>query len=224
MKMNIKALALDIDGTITDPTRKLCLSAAEAIRKVEKQGIPVIIVTGNILCFTMATSVLLGASGGLVAENGGVVISRDEVKVLGDYEKSKLAFDYLKSKEDVEKVGFSDLRVSEIALRRTVPVNQVKNTLKDFDIEVYDTQFALHLTDPQVNKGSSLELITGELGIKTRDIMAVGDSENDIDFLKVAGLKVAVANGDNELKKMADYVTTKKYGDGVKEAIERFIL
>ncbi len=220
----MKAIALDIDGTITDPSRKLCLSALKAIRKSEDMGLPVILVTGNILCFTMATSILVGASGGVVAENGGIIISKGEVKVLGDYEKTKVAYDYLQSQHEVEKVNFSDLRVSEIALKRTIPVDVVKETLKNFDIEVYDTQFALHLTDPQINKGSSLKLICQELGITTQDIMAVGDSENDIDFLKVAGLKVAVKNADQQLKDIADYVTDNSYGDGVFEAIERFTL
>ncbi|WP_394325454.1 HAD hydrolase family protein [Methanobrevibacter arboriphilus] len=54
--------------------------------------------------------------------------------------------------------------------------------------------------------------------------MAIGDSENDIEFLKVCGLKVAVANADKILKETADYVCKNEYGDGVKEAIEKFIL
>lgn len=220
----MKAIAVDIDGTITDGKRQICVSAINAIRKAEKAGIPVIIVTGNILCFTRATSVLLGTSGGLVAENGGVILSNSKMKVLGDIKKAEKAFDYLKSKHDVEKVQFSDMRVSEIALFRTIPEQVLKETLKGFDIEVYDTQFALHLTDPGVNKGSALKMVAQEMGIKPADIMAVGDSENDIDFLGAAGKKIAVANAENELKIMADYVTKKPYGDGVAEAIERFVL
>jgi phosphoglycolate phosphatase len=220
----MKAIALDIDGTITDSKRQVCISAINAIRKVEKIGIPVIIVTGNILCFTRATAVLLGTSGGLVAENGGVILSNQEMKVLGDIKKAEIAYDYLKSKHDVERVQFSDMRVSEIALFRTIPEEVLKETLKDFDIEIYDTKFALHLTDPAVNKGAALKMVAQEMGIKPQDIMAVGDSENDIDFLHSAGKKVAVSNAGTELKRIADYVTTKPYGDGVAEAIERFVL
>ncbi|HML06256.1 MAG TPA: HAD-IIB family hydrolase, partial [Methanobacterium sp.] len=124
----------------------------------------------------------------------------------------------------VEKVEFSDQRISEIAIRRTIDVNVVKNTLKDFDVEVYDTQFALHITDPKVNKGKSLETVAKDMGINLDEIMAVGDSENDLEFLEVAGFKVAVANADNELKENTDYVTSKPYGDGTAEAIEKFIL
>ncbi len=223
----IKAIALNIDGTITDHTRKVCISAIEAIRKAEDARIPVIIVTGNILCFTRAVSVFLGTSGGLVAENGGVILSKGQMKVLGDIKKAENAYNYLKTqaetREKVERVPFSEMRVSEIALFRNISENIIKDVLKGQDVEIYDTKFALHLTDPMVNKGSSLEIVANELGIKTKNIMAAGDSENDIDFLKVAGHKVAVANADIELKDMADYVTKKPHGDGVAEAIERFV-
>ena len=54
--------------------------------------------------------------------------------------------------------------------------------------------------------------------------MAVGDSENDEEFLKETGLKIAVANADDALKEMSDYTCKKRFGDGVKEAIEKFVL
>ena len=54
--------------------------------------------------------------------------------------------------------------------------------------------------------------------------MAIGDSENDEDFLKVVGLKVAVSNAEDKLKEISDYVCEKPYGDGVKEAVEKFVL
>ncbi len=42
---------------------------------------------------------------------------------------------------------------------RTDDVNIIKESLKNHDIEIYDTKFALHLTNPNVNKGSSLKIV-----------------------------------------------------------------
>jgi phosphoglycolate phosphatase len=220
----IKAVALDVDGTITDGKRRLCTSSIKAIHKTEKMGIPVIIVTGNIMCSTNMISILLGTSGGFVAENGGIIESCRGKKILGNIEKCQKAYEILKSKLDVEKVDYSDQRFSEIALTRDIPSDLVKESLKNVDVEVYDSKFAIHLTDPVVDKGSSLKIVAGDMGIKTSEILAIGDGENDIEFLKVAGVKVAVANADEELKSIADYVTEKSYGDGVEEAIERFLV
>lgn len=219
----IKAVALDVDGTITDKKRRLCPSALEAIQKAESDGISVIIVTGNILTFTRFISMLLGSTGGLVAENGGVIQCNGEEIVLGDIKKSQKAYEFLKTIYPVRKVEYSAERISEIALHRDMSSKLIKKALEDFDVEIYDTGFALHLTDPNVDKGSSLLKLLHEKGVNGEEVLAVGDSENDLDFLRVAGVKVAVANADPELKAIADYVTEKSYGDGVKEALERFL-
>lgn len=60
-------------------------------------------------------------------------------------------------------------------------------------------------------------------GFNIENVMGVGDGENDIDFLKEVGIKIAVANAEDELKEFADYVCEKPYGDGVQEAIEKFV-
>ena len=219
----IKALALDVDGTITDKSRRGCISAIEIIYDVETRGIPVIIATGNILCFTKTLSIFLATSGGIVAENGGIIESKGLRTVLGNFEKCQNAYNHLKSELPVEKVQNSQLRVSEIAITRKFPVNTVKDVLEGFDVEVYDSKFAIHITDPLVNKGSSVIKVAANIGVKPDEILAVGDSENDMEFLSAAGVKVAVSNANPELKDIADYVTTKPHGDGVKEAVERYI-
>ncbi|HHT19545.1 MAG: phosphoglycolate phosphatase [Euryarchaeota archaeon] len=220
----IKAIALDVDGTITDKKRRLCSNAVEAIQNVESMGIPVIIVTGNIFAFSKFLSMLLGTTGGLVVENGGVIQCNHDKIVLGDIKKCKKAYKHLKTIYPVKKVEYSMERLSEIALYRTVSTKLIKEALKDFDVEIYDSGFAVHLTDPEVNKGSSLIKLLRTKGIHSKEVLAVGDSENDLDFLKMVGVKVAVSNANPELKAIADYVTEKPFGNGVKEALERFVL
>jgi phosphoglycolate phosphatase (TIGR01487 family) len=219
----IKVLATDVDGTITNKSRRGCLSAIETIHRVEDMGIPVIIVTGNILCFTSALTTFLSTSGGIVAENGGVIEVNGKPEILGDYKLCNEAYEYLRAELPVEKVQNSNLRVSEIALTRKVPVTTIKKVLEDHPVEVYDSKFAIHITDPAVNKGSSLLKVAGALGFKPEEIMAVGDSENDMEFLSAVGMKIAVSNANDELKDIADYVAENAHGDGFKEAVERFI-
>ena len=57
-----------------------------------------------------------------------------------------------------------------------------------------------------------------------KNVMAIGDSQNDEDFLKEAGVKIAVGNAEDKLKNISDYVCKNQFGDGVAEAIEKFAL
>ncbi|MAS35724.1 MAG: hypothetical protein CL610_17070 [Anaerolineaceae bacterium] len=74
------------------------------------------------------------------------------------------------------------------------------------------------------SKGTALKALLKDLHLAPSQVMALGDGENDIEMLEYAGVGVAVANAEPILKKVADYVTTASYGEGVAEAIERYIL
>ncbi|KUK82308.1 MAG: putative hydrolase, partial [Pelotomaculum thermopropionicum] len=82
----------------------------------------------------------------------------------------------------------------------------------------------LEFSHPFATKGRALEFLARRFGVPREAIMAVGDSFNDLEMLEYAGLGVAVANGREEVQKRADFVTGAAYGDGVVEALEKFVL
>lgn len=220
--MGIRAVAIDIDGTLTDESRRLHLGAVKKIREVEARGIPVILATGNILCISEAASIFIGTSGALIAENGGIITFKSRAaKYLGDVTEVERAYDYLSKRLEVKKVARSELRRTEIAIYRTVDVERVRELLSKFHVEVVDTKFAIHIKDPKVNKGKALELIAEETGMGREHLVAIGDSENDRQILEYAGYSISV--GEEKLRDVCDYVTKKGNGVGGEEALERVL-
>lgn len=61
-------------------------------------------------------------------------------------------------------------------------------------------------------------------GLKSSEIMAFGDADNDIDMLKIAGIGVAMDNGTGGAKAAADYVTASVDDDGIEKALRHFRL
>jgi len=53
-------------------------------------------------------------------------------------------------------------------------------------------------------------------------MMAVGDSENDIEMLEAAGVGVAVANAPATTRSAADWVSEGTCGDGFVEAVKKY--
>ena len=212
-----KALAVDIDGTLTNKKRAINCRAVEALRKLK---IPVVLATGNISCFARAVAKMIGVSDIVICENGGVVrfsYDGDDI-VLGDKQKCLKALEILKKRFDVELLDV-EYRKSEVCLRRNFPIEEARKILPK-DVRIVDTGFAYHIIDADVSKGSALKFIADKLGLNVKDFVAIGDSENDIEMLEVAGFGVAVANADLKLKEVADLVTSKPNGDGVVEALE----
>lgn len=75
-----------------------------------------------------------------------------------------------------------------------------------------------------VSKGEALKTLCKSLNIEPEEVVAIGDSENDLSMLKFAGLGVAMDNGDELIKEYANYITDSNDKDGVAKVIEKFIL
>lgn len=60
--------------------------------------------------------------------------------------------------------------------------------------------------------------------VSLKDVCFIGDSTGDIEIMKIVGLSVCVGDGAKEAKKVADYVTKQKGGDGaVREVCDLII-
>lgn len=81
----------------------------------------------------------------------------------------------------------------------------------------------LEFTKAGVSKANGLRFLCEFLGVPTEASMACGDSENDLDILKAAGISVAMENAEDTVKKVCDYVTASCNADGVGHAIAKFI-
>lgn len=75
-----------------------------------------------------------------------------------------------------------------------------------------------------VHKGQGLAQLADRLGIGMDAVMAIGDSDNDLTMLRMAGLGVAMANAAPYIRDAADECTGSHAEDGVAQAIERYIL
>ena len=84
--------------------------------------------------------------------------------------------------------------------------------------------FYLEVMDRQVGKALALELIADHYGINRTEVMAIGDSFNDLDMIKWAGLGIAMGNAVEAVKEAADFVTFSNDEEGVTEALQRFVL
>ena len=62
------------------------------------------------------------------------------------------------------------------------------------------------------------------MNIKEENVMACGDSPNDMAMIKAAGLGVAMANAEEQVKDIADFITLSNEDDGVAYAIRKFVL
>lgn len=221
--LNIKAFAVDIDGTLTENGNGVIyLPAVSKMRFLERIGYRVFFVTGRSSVEAYVLSVFLGITRVAVGENGGVVSKGpSEHTILGNKDLCLKGYEILKQSLSVDiKPVFP--RLSEVVLQRTFDIEEGKNILKEngMKLDIVDSKYAFHINELGVNKARGLKLALEFLNIEPKEVVAIGDSETDIPVFRNCGLSIALGHSDDEVKVHANHVVDGKEGVGLCDAID----
>lgn len=109
--------------------------------------------------------------------------------------------------------------IKAMLLDEPARLREVHDTLTDWAKErvsmTISKPFFLEFMHKDVDKGATLHRLAGKLGIKKEEIVAFGDSFNDMTMLQYAGTGVAMGNAKEEVKRIADCVTLCNDSDGI---------
>jgi Cof subfamily protein (haloacid dehalogenase superfamily) len=81
----------------------------------------------------------------------------------------------------------------------------------------------LTLTSSEADKGRALRVACADLGLSAGEVVAMGDSETDIEMFRVAGASVAMGQASTVVQQAATWVTAAHGDDGVGQAIEHIL-
>lgn len=109
--------------------------------------------------------------------------------------------------------------------------SEIKHMYKEFN-QIYNEEINITISKPhflefshkEATKGQAIKYLADKLGISLEQVIAIGDSYNDLDMIQVAGLGVVMENGYDEVKKYANYITKTNNDHGVFEVLSKFIL
>ncbi|MBP3459336.1 MAG: Cof-type HAD-IIB family hydrolase [Lachnospiraceae bacterium] len=121
----------------------------------------------------------------------------------------------------VQKVKTIEACKASIHARTSDPGELYKSLSRNY--EVMEHVFGVAEFVPKgFSKAKGISLMCERLGIDVADTIAVGDSINDVDMLKHAGIGICMGNGSEPAKECADYITTDIFEDGIYHAMEHF--
>jgi phosphoglycolate phosphatase (TIGR01487 family) len=211
------ALACDYDGTLATEGR-VPDHVVDALRRVSSSGRKLILVTGRQIDELETVFDHLDLFDRVVAENGGVLYdpSTKDQRTLAEAPPE----DFI---EALRARGVDDMSVGEVVVATWEPHDAAAlDAIKELGLEreIIFNKGAVMVLPSGVNKATGLEAALDELGMSARNVVGVGDAENDHAFLELAALGVAVANAIPALRDRADAVTDAERGDGVVELIE----
>jgi len=101
-------------------------------------------------------------------------------------------------------------------------LGQINDIMAHHLISRQENKFERSVTHVDATKQNAIEKVAQLLGIRTQDIIGVGDGPNDIPLLRACGLKVAMGNAVEELKAIADMIAPSVEENGVVTIIDQF--
>lgn len=81
----------------------------------------------------------------------------------------------------------------------------------------------LEVMDKNVNKWFGISKLAKYLGIPGKNVVGIGDEENDREMLENAGLSIVMGNASDKIKELADFVTKTNDEHGVAYALEKIV-
>jgi phosphoglycolate phosphatase len=222
MNSKYKLLVCDVDGTITNGMKHIQTLGIETLRRVQDNGCTVSLCSGNVLPVAFGLSTFIGLKGPVIAENGGLVSYKEQIYQLHSDETAVKAFTYLKTKmPEVNRLFTDNWRKTEVALKRSYDLEVVREILRGWNVEIEATGFAIHIMEPGHSKVDGVRKACQILGIDISEVVAIGDSDNDVKMLSQCGYGIAVGNASGPAKNAADYVSTAAHSDGVVEGLTK---
>jgi hydroxymethylpyrimidine pyrophosphatase-like HAD family hydrolase len=217
--MTFEALATDYDGTLAHDG-VVDQATLDALTRAQQAGLRLIMVTGRELSDLFNTFPQSAMFDLIVAENGAVL-----------YDPIKKAVDVLASAPPpalLQRLADQNvpLSVGHSIVATVEPYeHQVLAAIRDLGLDwhVIFNKGSVMALPAGVTKATGLAPALAALGLSHERTVGVGDAENDLVFLRVCGMAVAVSNALQSVKDIADVVTAGARGAGVTELIDRLI-
>lgn len=134
------------------------------------------------------------------------------------YEREDIAF--VKSSEEL-KERFKNERITKIFVPHVLEKDEYDFLSKKF--LVYQHPGYAEYSQKGCTKATGMEIILKHCGIDRAHSIAMGDSSNDTDMLKYAGISVAMGDAEEEIKSICDYVSCPAAEGGVAKALYKFL-
>jgi len=218
--MNFCNLATDYDGTLAEDGR-VAKSTIKALESFRRSGRSIILVTGRELAQLLEVFDRTDLFDWIVAENGALLYHPATRRKRLLTEPVPLNF-----VEEMRKRGVTPISTGGAIVATLRPhKNAVLEVIRELGIErqIIFNKDAVMVLPIGVDKASGLVAALEEMKLSWKNVVGIGDAENDLVFLHKCQCSVAVSNAIDSVKAEVDFTTRAPHGEGVAELINEIL-
>ncbi|MCS7201932.1 MAG: Cof-type HAD-IIB family hydrolase [Dictyoglomus sp.] len=245
-----KLIISDFDGSLVGKDLRISQENLEALKELRENGLDITLATGRRLQSVKPFMDKLGIKLPVILYNGAGIydpvnniwlyrkfldpnIFKDILEflrslnlkiLLGVYWKDELW--ELEEFESVDNIMRNDLVKFFIEAQREV-LEELKELLEIYYKEkaeiVFSGEAYLEILPKGCSKGNAMLWLVNFLNISPKEVIAIGDYDNDIDLLEKAGLGIALPDSSFKIKEIADYIALSGPELILEEILKKFI-
>jgi HAD superfamily hydrolase (TIGR01484 family) len=241
-----RLLALDLDGTLLNDRSEISELNAKWIQHAIDAGVTVCVSTGRGFVSALPFAEQLGLETPMITVNGGEIWTKPHVlhrRTLLDAGKIMKLHALAERYDDVwfwayttEDIYNKERWVGDTVARHwlkfgyhtenTVILGEILSEIQTWDgLELSNSSpFNIEINAAGVSKATGLMEICRLHGYNMSEVVAVGDSLNDIAAIRACGLGVAMGNAQEEVKAAANVTTGSNQESGVAQVIQNYVL
>lgn len=250
--INVKAIVVDLDRTLLNTDKTISAYTVKVFNECKKCGIKIIVATARPFRTAKQYCDLIGFDA-MVVSNGARIIYQNQQTDYGIYKRSaKLLLNTLKQYPNLRVTietgdcAYSNLPIDDyetILSDNLVGISNAEGVLKilvhidnektltlvenELTDDLYYTiahGYLMQIMNTSATKWNGIKAMLDICNCSPDETVYFGDDQDDIESIKMCGLGIAVDNGIDEVKEIADFVTESNDADGVAKFIEYRIL
>ena len=158
------------------------------------------------------------------------IVREDQITHMSDFNMGIYQPMYLQIAKTVKDMSieaekYDDIPKVNIYFHSIQARQKVYEKIKDLPISIsFGEKTALEINAKNVDKGKGLSALANYLGINMSQIIGIGDSDNDVSFLKIVGLPIAMGNANDKVKAICKIISDDNDHDGISKSIKKYCL
>lgn len=250
--MNIKTVVVDLDRTLLHTDKTLSPYTVQILKECKNNEIKIMVATARPLRTVKQYCQMIDFDA-MVVSNGARVICKNQrveneicpkraerlLNALNSYSDLRITLETgdcaysNKPIEDYETIlsdNLADIAKLEGVLKILVHIDG-EDTLEivkqELSEDLYYTiahGYLMQIMNKSATKWNGIKTMLDMVNVSPEETVYFGDDYDDIEPIKMCGIGVAVSNGIDEVKAVADYVTKNNDSDGVARFIEQMLL
>ncbi|HOJ92346.1 MAG TPA: HAD-IIB family hydrolase [Dictyoglomaceae bacterium] len=226
-----KLLVTDFDGSIVDKDESLSEKNVKAVKKLREAGIDLTLATGrrwsSIKPFAetleITLPVILYNGAGLFSPTEGRWLFKKSLdknaiqevlkiveKYISDIDVGVYYNDILIRGRDGIEIMRSGKEITKLFIEADPSLlTKLKNEFSDSRVYyniVFSAPVYLEILPVGASKGKALKYLLSLLKISSKEVIVLGDYDNDLDMFQNTALGITLKNSSEDLKRVADYI------------------